>query len=130
MKNYEYISIFAGLLTGFAFLPQLIKSICLGGKKESALSNLGLFIYLAGISLWIAWGAMLFHDTLNDDEPGYNGLISIIFSCVSFIAILLTITFNVPSLRKYFYGRYLYDSNSLLNKFCNSKRTQKFLQKT
>ena len=122
MKTYEYISIAAGLCTGVAFVPQLIKAICLGGK-DSALSNLGLGIYSLGLILWIVWGSMLLRDTLNDDQEGYNGLVSVVFSCVGLTAVLLTLTFNIESIRNSFYGKY----NKSIESFCKKKKIQGFL---
>jgi uncharacterized protein with PQ loop repeat len=120
MRFYEYIAIVAGLLTGVAFFPQLLKAICLGGK-DSALSNLGLGLYALGLSLWIVWGGFLLNDTLHDEEPGYNGLVNIVFSSIGLILVLFTASFNIQTIRSRLWNK---DS---LDRFCQSKGIQKFL---
>ena len=55
-KYHLYIGIAAGVLTGISLLPQLIKII--KTKKADDISWVMLFVLLAGISLWIWYGAL------------------------------------------------------------------------
>lgn len=54
MMDLEILGVFAGVLTSVAMLPQLIKVIA--HKKAENLSLGMLFILIAGLSLWIAYG--------------------------------------------------------------------------
>jgi MtN3 and saliva related transmembrane protein len=79
--NPFYIGIAAGIFTAASLLPQLIKII--REKKAETISFGMLFILLAGLALWITYGA------LTDDMP------LIITNSLSLVINVLIIIFSV-----------------------------------
>ena len=54
ISNAEYYGYFAAILTTFAFLPQLIKT--LKTKKAEDVSLVTLIMFLTGVLSWIIYG--------------------------------------------------------------------------
>lgn len=57
LNNYsQYVGIIAGILTGVSLLPQLVKII--KEKKANSISFGMLGVLLAGLCVWIVYGAL------------------------------------------------------------------------
>ena len=56
METTTIVGVAASILTGASLLPQLIKVI--REKKSSGVSFVMLFVLLAGVSLWVWYGAL------------------------------------------------------------------------
>ena len=52
--NIEFFGYFAAVLTTFAFLPQLIKTVTT--QKADDVSLVTLILFLTGVSSWIVYG--------------------------------------------------------------------------